>query len=300
MVDSFKSLLIDEERKHVLTKIRKTKKGTVVKESDHNVLITEFNTSFISNKKNTKLELYNIKNSDCQEKFKAYTSNTNMLSSVFDSEEDLNILTKRFIKKLDGCIKHSFRKVRVSNNKPSDEEKLYDNMRKLKGKEDEQSVQKLNEVIDAIAVHAENKYNKVVKELEEMKPEGRKINSQKFWKLKRKVCPKTRDPPTAMMDREGNLITNKNATDDRAIEVFTERLKPNRMKEHLKSLEETENKLCDMRLKLSKLKKTEPWSLEDLEKVFKELEKDKSRDAIGHANEIFKCAGSDLKLAVLK
>ena len=180
-------------------------------------MITEFNTSFISNNKNTKLELYNINNTDCQEKFKAYTSNTNMLSSVFDSEEDLNILTKRFIKKLDGCIKHSFRKVRVSNNKPSDEEKLYDNMRKLKGKEDEQSVQKLNEVIDAIAVHAENKYNKVVKELEEMKPEGRKINSQKFWKLKRKVCPKTWDPPTAMMDREGNLITNKNAIDDRAI-----------------------------------------------------------------------------------
>ena len=48
--------------------------------------------------------------------------------------------------------------------------------------------------------------------------------------------------------------------------MFTERLKPNRMKEHLKSLEETENKLCDMRLKLSKLQKTEPWSLEDLEK----------------------------------
>ena len=197
--------------------LRKTKKGIVIKESDHNVLITEFNTSFISNNKNNKLELYNIKNTDCQEKFKAYTSNTNMLSSVFDSEEDLNILTKRFIKKIDGCIKHSFRKVRVSNNKPSDEEKLYDNMRKLKGKEDEQSVQKLNEVINAIAVHAEIKYNKVVKELEEIKPEGRKINSQKFWKLKRKVCPKIWDPPTAMMDREGNLITNKNAIDDRAI-----------------------------------------------------------------------------------
>ena len=72
------------------------------------------------------------------------------------------------------------------------------------------------------------------------------------------------------------------------------------MENHLKSLEETENKLCEIRLKLSKLKKTEPWTNEDLERVIKDLDNGKSRDAISHANEILKCAGSDLKLAVLK
>ena len=88
----------------------------------------------------TKLELYNIKNSECQEKFKLYTSNTNMLSSVFDSKDNINLLTQRFPKKLDRCIKQCFRKVRVSNNKPSEEEKLYNKMRKLKGRKDEQSL----------------------------------------------------------------------------------------------------------------------------------------------------------------
>ena len=39
--DHLKSLMIDEERRHVLTKIRKTKTGVVKKESDHNVLITK-------------------------------------------------------------------------------------------------------------------------------------------------------------------------------------------------------------------------------------------------------------------
>ena len=60
LTNDFKSLLIDEERKHVLTKIRKTKKGTVKKESDHNVLITEFeiNHHITQHKKE---ELYNLK-----------------------------------------------------------------------------------------------------------------------------------------------------------------------------------------------------------------------------------------------
>ena len=35
-------------------------------------------------------------------------------------------------------------------------------------------------VIEAIAMNAEKKYDKVVKELENLKPEGRQISSQKF------------------------------------------------------------------------------------------------------------------------
>ena len=103
-----------------------------------------------------------------------------------------------------------------------------------------------------------------------------------------------------MLDEKGNILINRKVIEDKAVEVFTERLKPNKMKENLLSLEETENKLCGIRLNMSKLKKTDPWTLEDLENVIKYLDKDKSRDAIGHANEILKCAGSDLKFAVLK
>ena len=61
-----------------------------------------------------------------------------MLSTVFDSDEDINILAKRFIKKLDGCIKHNFKKVRVNKTKPTESEQLYNQLRELKGKEDEE------------------------------------------------------------------------------------------------------------------------------------------------------------------
>ena len=45
-------------------------------------------------------------------------------------------MTNRFIKKLDGCIKHYLKKA-------SDAKKLYDQMGDLKGKSDDESKKKL-------------------------------------------------------------------------------------------------------------------------------------------------------------
>jgi hypothetical protein len=67
--EHFIAMHIDEARKHVLTKMRRTKRGFKIKESDHNVLITEFNCKFNSEQKE-KIELYNLSNKVCQQKFK--------------------------------------------------------------------------------------------------------------------------------------------------------------------------------------------------------------------------------------
>ena len=70
-----------------------------------------------------------------------------MLSTVFDSKEDIYVLAKRFLKKLDGCIKLNFKKVRVSASKPTESEHLYNQMRELKYKTDKDSKDKLAKVI---------------------------------------------------------------------------------------------------------------------------------------------------------
>ena len=64
-----------------------------------------------------------------------------MLSSIFYSHEDLNILTQIFIKKLDGCVNMNFKKIIINNSMKSEDEKLYQRMRELKGKEDEKSIE---------------------------------------------------------------------------------------------------------------------------------------------------------------
>ena len=173
-----------------------------------------------------------------------YTSETKMLSSIFDSDDDLNTLTKRFIKKLNGCIKMNFRKIRTNNAKKSEDEKLHDKMRQLKGKNDSKSIQELEKIVINIAECAESKYKHVIKELNMMSPEEGRIDAQKFWKLKKRLFPRSVDPPSAMLDKQGNLITSKVDIENRAIEVYTERLGANQIKEHSESYEETANKLC--------------------------------------------------------
>ena len=125
------------------------------------------------------------------------------------------------------------------------------------------------------------------------------FNTQVFWKVEKKICPNAKEPPVAMLD---NLLTNETAIQERAIKVFTERHKPNEMKKNVNHMEETTNKLCEIRLEKTKKKKSKPWNIDDLEDVLKDLEKDKSSDALGYANKIFRkdVAGKDLKLAILK
>ena len=106
----------------------------------------------------------------------------------------------------------------------------------------------------------------------------------------------------AILDKGGNVLTEDNAIKDRVLEVYSERLKPNKINEQLKSYEEAVNNLCESRLKLTKVQKTEPWTTEDINQAVKDLGNNKSRDAQGLANELFKddVAGTDLKLAILK
>ena len=86
-------------KKHVLKSIKKTKNGTRIKESNHNVIVTEFNCEVKEVKEKEKVEMFNLKNKDCQKQFKQYTSNTNFLSRVFEEGDDIESMTEKFLKK---------------------------------------------------------------------------------------------------------------------------------------------------------------------------------------------------------
>ena len=302
MVKHFVSFEVDEAKKHVLTKITKSKRGTRKKESDHNVLITEFDCKVSDHKKEEKEEFYNLKNKECQGKFKVYSSESKMLSSVFDSDDNLDDLVVRFVKKVNGCIAMNFKKTRITKQHDNEIEELYNKRRKLKFKDDAESKSDLETVELEIAEHTSKNMRIIKEELDKMKENEGGMNPNKLWKMKKRLCPNARDPPCAMLDRNGNLLTTNKAIEERAIEVYAERLSGNKMETRLKDLEKETNELCEIRTKLSKLNRTKPWTMEDLNDVLKKLEKDKSRDAEGFSNELFKedAAGEDLVEAVLK
>ena len=298
----FMSMHIDEQRRHVLTRIRKTKQGIKVKESDHNVLLSEFKCKVKPSEEKNILELYNLKNKECQANFKSYTSETNMLSSTVTEEGDIDAVVKRFMKKLEGCIAINFKKVRVKESKMKIDTTPYDKIRNLKDKDDCESKREIEKAQKDIAEAALQNFINMKKELSKLKPGEGKIDSKQMWKLKKKLCPRNREAHSVMNDKHGNIITSEKALKESALQVYEERLKGNKMETHLKQLEKDTNTLCEIRVRTSQTNKTQEWTLEDLKEVLKQLGNDKSRDPEGHINEIFKesVAGTDLLKATLK
>ena len=118
-------------------------------------------------------------------------------------------------------LKMNFRRIRVNKHKETEEEKLYKKLRVLKEKDGKDSIEETEKVLEAIAKVAELKYVKVMEELDKLKPEDGKIDSQRFWKIKKKLFPKSRDPPSAMFEKGNNLLTSdKSIVHSRALEVY--------------------------------------------------------------------------------
>ena len=245
IADELEALVIDEQRNHVLTKILKTKAGISKKESDHHAIISKFSFKWNKRIHTKRIEMYNLKNPDCQKVFKDRTSYGDSLSSIFDTEKDLDTATKLFMKKLDNIIKSSFKKIRVTEKSNKEIDELFNRRRELRGKTDEYSRAELERVETKLAdLCAEVNYKKIKDEISNIKCEEGGINSGHLWKLKKKLNPKCRDPPTAMMDPEGNLITTPHLIQNLALDVFKNRLKNRPMKEELHTMKKNKEMIC--------------------------------------------------------
>ena len=149
---------------------------------------------------------------------------------------------------------------------------------------------------------AEDNYKLVKEACKGLACEEGGVNTGKLWKLKRRLQGILVEPPTAMLDGKGNLVTTNSAIENITMEMYRERLKASEIKQDLNVYKMQSDKLCEQRLKEAHDNKTPPWNLEDLEIVLKQLKSSKSPDPLDFANELFQAnnAGNDLKLAVLR
>ena len=122
-----------------------------------------------------------------------------------------------------------------------------------------------------------------------------------LWRLKRDLCQTQPEPPSAKIDKGGNLISSPNLLKKLYLDTYSERLRNREMKPELKELYFLKSKLWELRLEKLKTSKSKLWTLADLEKVLRKLKTNKSRDPHGLINDIFRpgVIGEDLKLAML-
>ena len=127
------------------------------------------------------------------------------------------------------------------------------------------------------------------------------INPSKIWDVKKKLIPKiTPENPSAMKDKRGNIVTDKNHIKKLLRDSYKERLEPNKIEDSLEELEQLKEFLYSQRLSKARLKLTRDWNLEDLNQVLKNLPNGKSRDLHGHTYELFKFGGTALKLSLVR
>ena len=108
-------------------RLTKTKKGVVKKESDHNVIETRLKLKWNNkHRPEPREEIFNLKNSECQKKFKQETSNTNKLSKIIEEEQDLEVATEKFLKKLNKVIYKCFKKIGIRKEKQKSSKKIED------------------------------------------------------------------------------------------------------------------------------------------------------------------------------
>ena len=173
----------------------------------------------------------------------------------------------------------------------------------MKNKEDAESKEKAKDMeADLAEKYAEGIFNQIKDEIKNIKHEEGGLNSGNLWRLKNKINKKYPEPPTAMRDSKGNLLTGKRDILEETVKHYEKVLKNRPIKEELKGYQKEREDLASARMKMASQNKTDDWTMDDLDKVLTGLKSNKSRDALGYLNELFKpkVIGSDLKLAILK
>ena len=101
---------------------------------------------------------------------------------------------------------------------------------------------------DIAELCAQSNYEKIKEEIDNINCDEGGFNSGNLWKLKKKLSPKCRDPPTAMLDRAGNLVTSNQAIEELAIDTYKKRLENREMRDELKQLQQDKEDLVILSL----------------------------------------------------
>ena len=303
IADLLENLLIDEDQNFALVGFIKTKTGVQKNISDHMPLITTLNKKWSWVNKIERIEMFNFKNQSCQQQFKQLTSDSDFLSSCIDENKDVNAVTNKFLKRFNGVLVKSFKKVKIKDRSNPEIRKLFERRSVLRKKDNQNSATELQIVEEELAkLCAEDNVKSIENEIKEFTCDDSGIHPGKLWRLRKKLFPKFREPPVAMKDETGKTVTSLEEIERLSILTYQDRLRNRPMISELQHLKTQKENLCELKLKAAKKNKTEPWTYNDLEKVLKSLKHSKSRDPLGLANELFdpKIAGDDLKSAILK
>ena len=96
------------------------------------------------------------------------------------------------------------------------------------------------------------------------------------------------------------MVTDSEGLKSLYEDTFLHRLRQRKIKKRYSELYELQQGLLQMRLLLTKDEKTPDWTEKQVEDAIRSLKNGKSRDPLGHVNELYKVCGKDMIRSLTK
>ena len=299
-----KKMVVDEEKRHVLTNYEHVRHGGKANDSDHATEYLDLNVKIVTEKPSRK-EIWNFKSEECQKIFKKNTSETIEYTDCFTREQPIMTQIENWRKVLHKHIKVSFKKVRI---KTSQKVKLLPEMSRLidirnklsKNEANKKEIIKLETAIGDM--EAENNRNRILKHFKKYCEDPERVNLNEVWKTLKKLWPKIHQKiPAAKKNHFGKLISEPKKLKKLLANEYKIRLRTRPIRPDLKEMKIRKNRIFQLKLELASKNKSKPWNMSDLEKALRCLKVNRSRDPDGLINEIFKSnmIGNNLKNSLL-
>ena len=271
--------------------------------SDHKMLSLELDLKIHNDTVHDKVEVFNIRNKTCQTSFFEFISKEGRFTKCFSScEDEINVQFKRWKRKIDKAINACFRKIRVKEKvKLSTIDRLMEDKKLiLKGKDMSEEKEERIDRIEALITNeiAELEFEKLRTVIGDIDNEP----NLNMWREMRKAYPKVNKPlPTGVKDINGKVVTNPIEKKKVTLKHFQHRMRTRKIHEKVEEVDKLNKLLFEERLKEAKLNVSPPFSVNELDKVLKELKTGKCKDPDNYIFELFKdgVIGNDLRKSIL-
>ena len=252
-----KRMVIDEDQHYVLSNYSKVKGKQTIKKSDHNPVLLELLLEY-TEKKPDRIETFNFRNKECQQKFFQSTNTGSTLKKCFLQDGNLADQSNKWFKSLKGEFHKSFRKIRYNGKqKVTKISELLDERRNILTKlkvcrddETDELQQSLDEVENKVCdLVSETNYEKVVENFKLLGNKSGQIQQNGVWSIKRKLFPKNKQSlPFAKKDCDGKVITSQHLMKSLYLDTFLHRLRHRPINKDYKRLKYLKEELFKLRI----------------------------------------------------
>jgi hypothetical protein len=173
-----------------------------------------------------------------------------------------------WIKSLKYVIMQNFRKVRLTykDNSNMKIEKLM--MERFSPSDVDKSL--LDDEISNLIYERNRKL--IVDQVSQMSDVHCNFSRIKMWKLRQKVCPKVQPScPVAKINQNGDIVSNREELKQLYLNTYRDRLRHRVIKPNYNQIKQLKDNLFQVRLKTSKLRKSNDWNESELLQVTSKL-----------------------------